>query len=307
MNIREQIQTTIKELVSLEAVKRHFDEIVEQEEELIKQCDVQERLVDKELSDLEKLEGMSVQKMYHKVMGSVDEKKSKEREEYMEAMLNLKEMQQSLELIVFEKEVLQKKIVDIKLLQERLGLLKKQREEEILRGNSEFRSALLDIENQRDSAWAFKNEIEEVLQVGDELDKALRFILDRFKHSQYWSSVNTNSMRSNREIEHSLQQAFKALSQARILHKRFNKELEDVNHRHADLNLSINVNELFPYFFRNFITDIMYQNKLQSAMHLVGSNINLVQAIKSAMNKSLKEQDHVLEELAQTKDTLLTR
>jgi len=64
------IQETIAQLTQMQAVQRHYDSLVTQEDQMEAELETIEQQLTKELKDVEKLEKVGVTSMFYKVLGS---------------------------------------------------------------------------------------------------------------------------------------------------------------------------------------------------------------------------------------------
>ena len=126
------IKETISKISELEAVRRHYESTLEEWDRVLDKKDEIERLMIKELEDINNLEKLGVKSIFYKVLGNKEEQLEKERQEYLQVTLQFKEIQNALKVIEYEKALLKKKLVVIDELEKELETLKSIREKEIL-------------------------------------------------------------------------------------------------------------------------------------------------------------------------------
>lgn len=307
MSLREQIAQTIADIEELKAVQRHYQNSLDQKKELEGQKNSLEREVEKELNDVHKIENSNVTRLFHKMLGDVEKKVEREREEYLAKVLELKEVTDALDLIDYELNVIGKKVTKVNLLSDKLKGLKKDRLIEIRTTQSEFRPVLLELEDQYQQNVQINREIDEILRSGNTLLKSLAYCINALDKSNYWLSGSNQQYGAEARANQLISAALTELAKVKVYAYNFNKELADINHRHVNLNLDLGIKLRYnsAFFFRNFISDMIYINKINGGITILQQNSSMVQSI---LHNVRNEQNRIAQEnvgIEERIDTLL--
>ncbi len=68
------------------------------------------RVMDEEYRDVEKLEKISTSQLFHRILGDIGTKVAKEKQEYLQAVLSYDDTANKMKLLMYEQELLEKKI-----------------------------------------------------------------------------------------------------------------------------------------------------------------------------------------------------
>lgn len=312
--IQTQIFATIEKLESLRSIHRHFEETKSQLESYEDQLSKMNFQLDKELKDIRDLEGISIKGIFHKVLGSKEEEVEKERQEYLELSLKHQEFVKEIELLEYELSVLEKKISNISILEDRLENLKKEREVEIMQSSSELRPILVEIYAKMDEVKRQKSELTEAYRAGENVRQSITMIVNYLNEASKWgewdrewdrmSKPNYYDSKKYSSIDRAVNEAYKS----RQLLALFARELKDVGINLGNINLEIgNFDGFMDRLFDNLITDWVVQNKINHALNNVQITLNhvskLVESLKSRINQSNNE----MTMLEGQKDSLLTQ
>ncbi len=162
-SIQEQIQNTIEEIVRLDKAEKQLSITQESLDTAYQAKEDMNKLLDKELRDIEKLEGFSTKAIFYKVLGSKQEQVEKERQEYLELVLKSEDIDNEIQLLEYEVNLLEAKVGSREEFEANLERLKLEREAEIIETDPGLRSALLKISNHLENQYYLKQEIEEAI------------------------------------------------------------------------------------------------------------------------------------------------
>ena len=295
------IKETITKLTELQAVKRHFDTTMDELDAAFVKKDTIENQMIKELEDINNLEKMSVKSIFYNVLGNKEEQLEKERQEYLQVTLQHKEVLNAIEILDFEKTVLEKKVVSIDDLNNKLEGLKEIRSKEILSVPSNLRNELKLIHTKIDDLKKYEVELKEAYTIGASTLKSLDNVLGHLKNAKDWGSRDMMTSRRNggyvRSQKHgAIDRAMNEISRTKILLHNFNRELSDVGYSNNRLGLQVDNIARFPgIIFDNLISDWIVQNKIKGVLSTV-SNLNddvtlIMQSIQKDMKQSITDLD----------------
>lgn len=293
------IQETLSRIVELRAVQRHFDVTLDQLESTIAKKEKLELKMVDELEDITKLEGLGIKSIFHKVLGNKEEQLEKERQEYLQVTLEHKEILNSLEVIEFEKSILEKKLVELDDLVIDLEALKKTRQDEILMTPGPLRNELKNIYQKLDHVNHFQQELEEATKAGQSAYSSLEIVYGHMKKAKEWGNwdmMGGNNGRYHKSMKHgSIDRAMYEVSRSKLALQTFNKELSDIGYNNRRLALQLDNISKFPgMIFDNLISDWIVQNKIKSVLSTVSS---LMDDIKLTLQSIIKEKQQSIEQL----------
>ncbi len=266
--LQQSIQDTIKEIVHLDRVE---DQVKVTKKELKNATQQYKKIgiqLNKELRDIEKLEGLSTKAIFYKILGSKKDQVEKERQEYLELTLKEEELNNSIDLLEYELNILESKITSRKDLKDRLKRLKSNREAEIIKTDPQLRTKLLKLSNDLEDTYRFKVEVEEALEVGrlcHNLMQQIVSLLGKVKNWGQWPGQQRNHHSRRRMRRDAIDRARNLAFQVKHHLNIFQNELNDIG---KEITFSINPNELTEFsdfFFGNLITDWIMQQQLTRA------------------------------------------
>lgn len=310
MTTKEQIAETLDQIAETKAVIKHYNELLLKEGDLQAEIEDQRAKIDKELSDVMAMENVSVKSLVSKVMGNKEQKLEKEREEYLAATLELKEMEEALDMIAFEKSVLVKKKGKLDQYLQQLDNLKKIRFNEIIKDPSDPNvSKLVDIMEDLDFQNLQMKEIGEAEKVLYQYQTILEEVYKLLREILYWIQQQQNGMQSRRAQNNkyeAINRVIYVYSKLEMLTPKVIKEVYDLEIKYEPKD--INIEALRPQrgtFMRSLISDFLQINTVkttQQQIHLKLSDtqkmVNIIEGIRMDVLNKLKnlesERDEVL-------------
>lgn len=297
-DIHRDLKEALLEWRQLQKVEKHFLELTSR---LSKENDEISRLgalLKKEETDLSSLESAGIRSLFHKILGDKDKQIEIERQEYLQNALKYNELNKSIELIEYEKELMGKKLARVDLIEQRYNKLIKLREKELLRSDSEEGKTLLDLSRKLDARLIELKDIDEAIESGEEALRYVRSLESQLQKARNWGQWDTyGGGHGVGWFKH------QAVDRARdMLHKvrhsllNFQKELSDVyEDAFIDINLRMDKFDRFvDIFFDNLITDWVVQQKITKALDNVS---NTKKQVLNALKKLKEEGPEVESEI----------
>ncbi len=308
--IQKKINSIIPKIVKLEALQREYEVTLQSWEDLQEKKTKMEIKLANELDDINELDKLSLKSVFHKVLGDKEKQLEKERQEYLQTSLQHRNILKEIEVVEYEKNLLENKLKEIELLRNELEGLKKLREKEILVTNNPLREELLILDGKIDNEIRYINELKEALNAGHNTLEILRGIEAHFEKAVDWGNWDMFSkssyykMMKNSEID----QAFNLLPKAKNALSVFSKELYDVGYQNIRQGLSIErINGFLGYIFDNLISDWIVQKKIKGALSAIQNHSTDVQLIIKSLQKDISEREGKIKELNALKDKVLVR
>jgi len=166
LETQKQIKETLEILVALEKVQNHYNSTISELDNAYKKLDELHDILEDQYKDVKEIEGLSMKSLFAKVLGSKEKQIEKERQEYLQASLKYNDFKKQVEVLEYERDLLKKKVIDIKLHENKLEKLKKKREKELLLSNSDHGKALMKVVYQIDEAIRYRKELLEAVDAG---------------------------------------------------------------------------------------------------------------------------------------------
>lgn len=266
--IQQNIQDTIKEIVHLERVEDQVKLTKQELKESVTTFKGLGKKLNKELRDIEKLEGLSTKAIFYKVLGNKEKQLEKERQEYLELSLKEEDLSNTIDLLEYELSILEAKITSRKDLNNRLKRLKNEREEEIIKSDPSLRVELLSLSTQLEETYRYKVEIEEALEAGrlcHNLMQQIVVLLGKVKNWGQWPTHQSRQHGQRRMRRDAIDRARNLAYQVKHHLNIFQNELKDIG---KEITFTINPKELTEFsdfFFGNLITDWIMQQQLTRA------------------------------------------
>jgi hypothetical protein len=247
------------------------------------------------LEDINNLEKLGMKSIFHKVLGDQEEQLEKERQEYLQVTLQHKEVLNAIEVVEFEKNILQKKVLSIDDLENALEGLKKLRSDEILSVPSELRNRLVIIHSKKDDLKKHEIELKEAFVLGSQTMTSLENVLAQLKKAKDWG--NSDMMSGGRKgryvksMKHgAIDRAMNEISRTKLLLKNFNRELTDIGYTNQRLGMQVENIARFPgVIFDNLISDWIVQNKIKGVLSTVSNLMDDVHLIMQSIQKEMQQ------------------
>lgn len=310
MSTLDQIKETIEELATLKNVQSHLKSLLDQIKEAEDRLVTLDKAVEKQLKEFEELQQLSIKGLFYKVLGSKEEQLAKERQEYLKLNLEFKEAKESLELLEYEKRVIEKKVGDIEALKARLEALKTKREEEILLNQGPVQTALKKIYEKQDQIDFLHKEIAEAIQAGLRAEEDTRQVLMHLDNAIKWGQWDMMNSKSryydhmkHSAVDRAMDTAYRAKQNLRV----FQQELSDIDDTDYDLHIDVAESGRFmDIFFDNLISDWIIQNKIKNVKSNVSAVYDKVRLILATLENDVKKLNEDRKSLEVQKDQLLT-
>ena len=245
-----------------------------------------------EQADVDKLEGGSLAAFFYNVIGKMDEKLTKEREEAYLATVKydaaVKEFEKVKEELLKNKEELNKLGNCVEQYEELLELKKERMKttghwaaEKIF----EFEQKLTYLDNE-------ERELNEALKAGEAAEKFTEDVLDSLSSAESWGTFDVlgGGLIADAVKYSKLDDAQMLIEGLQDQLRRFKTELADVT---IDSEMDVKVDgflQFADYFFDNLFTDWMVMDKIRNSQQQVE---NTADQIRSVMERLLEMKDQV--------------
>ncbi|GAA0085245.1 hypothetical protein UT300007_16840 [Clostridium sp. CTA-7] len=257
----------------------------------------------KEKKDVDNLESFTLTYLFHKIKGSIDEKLSKEKIEFLEIQAKFIETEDYLNRLISNKKSILNDINDIGSIDLKYDdLLNNSAQYVLTLNNEESKKISLILEKIKNLSMELK-EIREALSEGDKLLPYIEKAISNLNSAQNWGIYDMigGDLIATMAKRSKMDDAAKSINTIKILLNRYNSELKDLSN---EINVSLNLDSMssvMDYVFDNFFTDYFIQGKINSALDstkALKSKINIIQSnLTNKFQNYLKEIDNLKKEL----------
>ncbi|MFC4403201.1 hypothetical protein [Gracilibacillus xinjiangensis] len=291
-------QQLIDEQEKKRKLKRYLDERTQLMSQLEQMRERERELYHKlqeEKIDVEKLEGFSIASIFYTVTGKKDEKLDQEKQEVVSAQLFYEEAKSSMQDLNTDVQELDRRIAALgdpesryqEILQQKyLHLLDTDNEKGI-----EAHRLLEKIGTIKDE----QTEIEEALDAGHKVKRALSTASDSLEKAKNWGTVDMfGGGLISTSLKHShIDDAKQATHQAQRLLRKFSHELSDIGKSfNADIGISGGLT-FADYFLDGLVMDWFVQDK-------INQSANEVESMYQKVSNTIQQLKKLKQEVAST-------
>ncbi len=310
MDTRTELSEVTKKLDRLKKVGSRLEDLNQEIAELQSKVAHLVKQVDKESEDIETLKKMGVKSLFYKVLGSKEEQLEKERQEYLEANLRYDEVRKSLDLLKYERQILEDKIRTLPATERHYQELLKAREKEIIAADPKLAAKINSIDAQISEREKMIFEVDEAMAVGRGAVHLLDQVLHNLNQAVNWGQWDmagrkgrmTGHMK-HRQIDMAKDMAYKA----KISLTQFEKELRDV-YGPEDFGLTVRIPTFSSFtdiFFDNLITDWIVQQKIQNTRSGVIAVRDKAQRLLATLEGTIPKINYEINQLEDARKAVL--
>lgn len=304
-----ELNELLEEIQSLERAEKQMQKVEARLNVSYRELERLAKVLDKEYEDVEKLEKMSIKGVFFKVLGDKEQQLEKERQEYLQAVLKYDEHKKGLELLEFEKGILEKKLKKAPDLKKKKQQLINQREKQLIQSNSPVGKQILQIDKEIQEKFYFKREIHEALVLGAKALELLHQMVNYLQTARNWGRYDMAGGKSmSTYMKHSNIDNARAIAyKLKHLLVKFEDELYDVYDR-EQFEFSFQLDSFAKFtdmFFDNLITDWIVQQKIRNALTNVLNVQDRLARIVGTLKNELKSMEDGIVYLEKKKKELI--
>lgn len=266
-----------------------LNELKEQRTALTEKLILLETKLNKELDDVERLEHISFESIFLRIIGKMDDELSLEKKEAEIASLKYDMCNSELAAMKNEITELEKQIKDFGDCEEQYEQLMKEKEKHIRESGSKYAHELFHLEEAIEDYESLKIELIEAIEKGEEVITSTDCLIDEIDRA-ICPSYNRNRIASNIDRHIHIEGSKVELEQIKIQLIKFKAELIDVNIR---CDVQINIDGALLIFDKLFSGLFTYE--LVAAV-LMQARKNTLE-FKSDINKAISKMRSKLEDV----------
>ncbi len=290
--INRQMEEAQQNVFRFRKINTMLEELHRQKKALESKVAELKGILDKEDTDVEKLEGKSLAHIFHSVLGNLDEQIQKEQQEALAARLKYEQTVRELESVEYEIAKLEEErnqyVGSEKLYQE----LYSRKKEMLLNSNSETAQKIMDLTEQINATKNMMQEIREAINAGSNAMNHVNNALSSLNDAEGWGTWDLfgGGLLSDMMKHSHIDDAKSEAEHTQIALMRFRTELADVK-----INSSINIDtdgfgKFADFFFDGLIADWCMQSRIhdsQASVENVKGQVETVMARLSTMEVEL--------------------
>jgi hypothetical protein len=261
---------------SLALAKKQLDRVQSRIQEAHQQLTKLDQMVDKEYKEYQELENANIRKLFNRVLGKGDDQLEKEKQDYLEAVLNYNQKKKELELMEFEQKILNEKLANEKIINATFDRELKTYSEELIKSNSKTGQLLLDTEKTIRTKLGDLKEIDEALESGKAVLEQLARILQLLNKAGWWGAPEWKKGNPLKVAANKIETIDMAVKLIPIANHKLQKFLDELKDIYLDNESKLNYNQTaFSQFSHGFhdalIIDWVLKGKAKNAINTVSS------------------------------------
>ncbi len=304
-NVDEKIQILYDEIYQVEKVDNRLASIKLNLTLLHNDLSFHKSKMNDEHQDVLELEKKSAFSLFRNILGNHEEQLEKERQEYLQAVLEYNSIANEIDLLKYEQELLIPKTKDTTELKRQLDYYLKVKEQKLLFNNADQASQIKEINREIDRLHTFKRELKEAESLAIIVNKVIARAfskLKKVKEFQYTKMGGSGKYSSYAKKSY-IDGAIKDASEINFYLSKLDKELSHVYSQYTFFSI-YKYQNFVDSFYDQLITDWVLQNKLKNAINCLQSADDQIKRILATLRndlskseKSIKERIHVKREL----------
>ncbi len=307
-SILTRLKSKIEELYSLKRVNAHLEDVSNTLAEKYKELEQITSQLKKEEKDVKSLENKGFRPLFYKILGDKEKQLETERQEYLAVSLKYNALREEIDIIEYEKDLLQKKSISFPKVKKEVEDLKRHRQEELLNSGNPKREEVALVLKKYDHSVILGKEIAEAITASSNAYKNLDGLTGILRQALDWGRWRGRNSSGYAEMmkRSKLSEASRALAVTQRSLDYFAKEMSDLGETNMRLTLNFNeLNKFTDYFLDNLITDWIIQQKIKNTLNSVLVVKDKVDRIKQSLDKEFQNNKQNLAELLKERDRIL--
>lgn len=282
----EELQKLLEEYQTLLQAEKYLVSIKQQIQKEEENIEFWENAVEEDYKGIERLDAFSVKGLFNKFIGDKKDNQDLERQQYLEAVLGLKEAYKSYELLQFEAKILVDKIKMLPHKQQRIAKLIKERESRL--EDHQKKEEWSTFFSELDEATRLAQEIKEAQKVGKECTNKVQYVLELLNYAEELREWYPRFRSPDYTAEKSaIDRATEEFYHLKIWLRKFETEVEDIYlHQKISLISRASKFESFVEVYHNYlINDWIIRSRISSVINMMESLRDEIQKLAQAVDE----------------------
>ena len=265
---------------------KNIDRLILQKEEALK---IAEGYLQKEEMDVHRLEKQSLYAIFKSILGNKEQELEKERQEYLQAFLKKKSIEECLQDLKKEKEILLHNYSGKYKIEKAFDQLLEKQKKIIKKEDPKMAKAIIHFEERIANHRSRIKEIQQAVREGKKAIRVFQGILLSLERVDIWgrsysASVTGKRAREKDKIQRGMNRAQKYL-------QHFEKELFDLSdHYGHDYTHQIDeIKNFIDQFLDSLITDWVIKRKIEHSANIVSNLVDKLTRIVSMLESDVKK------------------
>ena len=266
------------------------------------------QILSKEDLDVAKLEKKGLAYMFYSMLGNIDEKVQKEKQEALAAKLKVDQAEHELNAIRHRISELTREMKKYTECKNNYDRLYNEKKELLMKSNPKIANQLLELQERKENSKNNRNEIQEAIVKGNNvlfyIDRALKS-LDKAEGWGTWDMLG-GGMLSNMAKHSYLDEAKVVADKIQFALYEFRTELADVQiHSNIQINTG-GFGKFADFFFDGLIADWSMQSKIKDAQQSVSSVKKQVESVIIKLKTLQNNEERNIEQIEKEMENIIT-
>ena len=303
----EQLRQLQEQLARKRQLESQAQELRRQRDNLSARVRELEAIKLQEQADVDKLEGRSLASFFYNVVGKMDEKLSKEREEAYAARVKYDAAARELEGAESDLRRCETELAGLRDCERQYNILLKEKSEAIKAVGGERAEELFALEQRISYLESQKKELREAISAGQSARSTADSVLSSLDSAEGWGTWDLfgGGLISDLAKHSHLDEAQGAIEHLQSQLRRFKTELADVT-IHADMQVNVDGFLRFAdYFFDGLFADWAVLDKISQSQSQVQATRSQIESVLSRLNTMLSTAEREQVQLKNKLDTMV--
>lgn len=277
----EELQALQQKLSRKKHLQSLLHELHIQRKELEDKVNRLKTIMEKEQSDVDRLEGRGLTALFYGIVGKKEEKLNEQRREAVTARAKYDVVMQEMDLVQRRIGRYEDELASLKDIEMRYAYAMKQKVQLLKSTNTPVAEKILQYEEQISGFENQKKEIHEAISAGTKAKNIAEQVLSELDDAEGWGTWDLlgGGLISDLAKHSSLDDAQEEIEHLQVQLRRFKTELADVTIR-AEMQVNIDGFLRFAdYFFDGLFADWAVLDKIEESQSEVKNIINQIQAV----------------------------
>lgn len=290
----EELQTLQKQLARKKHLQALLKELHSQRAELEQRVSELKAVMDKEQSDVERLEGRGLTALFYGIVGKKEEKLNEQRREAVTARAKYDVATQEMDLVLRRINRYEEELVSYDKVEMRYAYALKQKVQLLKSTATPVSEKILQYEEQLSNLENQKREIKEAISAGTKAKNIANQVLSELDDAEGWGTWDLlgGGLISDLAKHSSLDDAQEEIEHLQVQLRRFKTELADVTIR-AEMQVNVDGFLRFAdYFFDGLFADWAVLDKIEESQAEVKNIISQIQAVLDKLASMLSRAEN---------------